>query len=47
MTTEDDSENFSDTEIATYLLYHIVNPYSTKVGDEDENIRDFWIREAK
>jgi len=47
MTEEEDSENFFNTGIATYFAYHIINPCSTKVGDKDENIRDFWIREAK
>ena len=37
----------ADMEMALFLGNHIENPCSVKVGDKTENIRDFYIREAR
>lgn len=40
-------DNASDIEIAFFWGSHIENPCSVKVGDRIENIRGFYIREAR
>lgn len=41
------TKKMSDMEVALFWAGHIENPCSVEVNGKEENIRDFYIREAK